>query len=260
MSNLNNAQDSNGQLISFDNNGFSLGAGGDANPSQEMVSWNWKAGGAAVTNNDGTITSQVSANKDSGFSIVKYTGNATVGATVGHGLGAKPQFILFKNLDTAVSWIAYDTINNVIGYLDITDSLTDGRRAWAVNNTDPTSTLVTLGNNQATNNTSNFIMYCWHSVDNFSKINSYTGTGSSGNSIVTGFQPSFLMVKRIDSTSNWRLYNSAMGADLELYANTDAAEASATGYLNFNSTGFEITTTGGWLNANGGTYLYMAIA
>ena len=103
-------------------------------------------------------------------------------------------------------------------------------------------------------------MYCWHSVEEYSKINSYTGTGSSGNSIVTGFQPNFLMVKRTDSTSNWRLYNSAMGTGVELYANTNAAEASATGYLNFNSTGFEITTTGGWLNANGGTYLYMAIA
>ena len=47
MSNLTNAQDSNGALTAFEDNGFSLSAGGDANPSQSLVAWNWKAGGFA---------------------------------------------------------------------------------------------------------------------------------------------------------------------------------------------------------------------
>jgi hypothetical protein len=86
-SNLNNVEFTENSLIAFNTNGFSLGSAGNQNVSNEdYVSWNWKAGGTAVTNNDGTIASQVSVNKDSGFSIVKYTGNATVGATVGHGL------------------------------------------------------------------------------------------------------------------------------------------------------------------------------
>jgi hypothetical protein len=51
------------------------------------VAWNWLANGAGVSNTAGSITSTVSANTTSGFSIVSYTGNATVaGATVGHGL------------------------------------------------------------------------------------------------------------------------------------------------------------------------------
>jgi hypothetical protein len=52
------------------------------------ASWNWLANGTGVSNTAGSITSTVSANTTSGFSIVSYTGNATAGATVGHGLGA----------------------------------------------------------------------------------------------------------------------------------------------------------------------------
>ena len=261
MSNNANAQDSNGHLTAFNNNGFTLDAGGDANPSQEMISWNWKAGGAAVTNNDGTVASQVSANKDSGFSIVKYTGSGSA-MSVGHGLSSVPELVFFKSTNASANWLVLtDSIDGSADYLTLnsTAAKTDLASGWL-----PDSTKLNFASSSSvinnTNGTQQMIAYCFHSVNNFSKINFYTGTGSSGNSIVTGFQPSFLMVKRTDSTSNWRVYNSAMGTGLELYANTDAAEASATGYLNFNSTGFEITTTGGWLNANGGTYLYMAIA
>jgi len=263
MSNLSNAQDSNGKLIAFNNNGFSLGAGGDANPSQEMVSWNWKAGGTAVTNNDGTIPTQVSANKDSGFSIATYTGSG-VAATVGHGLTQAPDIAIIKRLDYTAHWIVGTGVlssNNWAGSMYLS---TTGAYYTAINyfwDGAATSDVVKIKTDAYVNAlNATYVMYSWHSVAGYSKINSYAGTGSAGNSIVTGFQPSFLMVKRTDSTSNWRLYNSAMGTGVELYANTDAAEAAATGYLNFNSTGFEINTTGGWLNGAGGTYLYMAIA
>jgi hypothetical protein len=43
--------------------------------AETFVAWNWKANGSGVSNTDGTITSTVSANTDSGFSIVTYTGN-----------------------------------------------------------------------------------------------------------------------------------------------------------------------------------------
>lgn len=247
-----------GYISSLDSNGFTVSAGSSyANytnvNNEDYVSWNWKAEGAAVTNNDGTIASQVSANKDSGFSIVTYTGAS---GTVGHGLTSTPQIIIQKQTNGTLPWYTYippgviDSTSNYY-YLELNTTAAKGTTGA----TPPTSTTF-----NPVSNSGNFVAYCWHSVNNFSKINFYTGTGSSGNSIVIGFQPRFLMVKRTDSTSNWRLYNSAMGTGVELYANTSAAEASATGYLNFNSTGFEITTTGGWLNANGGTYLYMAIA
>ena len=279
MSNLNNPQDANGKLTSFDTYGFSLSAGGDANPSQDMVSWNWKAGGAAVTNNNGTLTSTVNVNQGAGFSIVKYTGNTTAGATVGHGLSAKPQFILFKSLDATISWIAYDTINNVIGYLDNTDSLTDGRRAWAVNNTDPTATLVTLGNNNATNPSTNMIMYCWHSVSGYSKIGTYSGNGNATGPIVyttdngtsggsNGFEPSWLMIKRTDATGEWNIFDNKRDTsdprNVTLWAQSDDSESTASqGYIydvDFLANGFQIKNTYSPFNNSSGTYLYMTFA
>ena len=47
----------------------------------------------AVSNTDGTITSQVSANPTAGFSVVTYTGTGSA-ATVGHGLGVAPEWLL----------------------------------------------------------------------------------------------------------------------------------------------------------------------
>ena len=89
-------------LTSFDSDGFSLGSGSSTNGSgNSIASWNWLAGGSASSNTDGSITSSVSANTTAGFSIVSYTGNGTAGATVGHGLGAVPSVMIFKNrIDT----------------------------------------------------------------------------------------------------------------------------------------------------------------
>ena len=259
--NLANAEATGDYIISFDANGFSLGTATNFNyyNDKQSVAYCWKAGGTAVTNNDGTISSSVSANKDSGFSIVKYVGNGISGATVGHGLGSKPQFIVFKNLDTVVSWIAYDTINNVIGYLDSTDSLTDGRRAWAVNNTDPTNTLVTLGNNQATNAASDFIMYCWHSVAGYSKIGSYSGSGVSGKEVTLDFSPGFVLIKRINAAAGWVIVDDKRGTK-ELFPNVSNAEDTTATNIVLGTNKFTLNSTGSWYNASGGTYLYMAIA
>ena len=253
-----------GYISSLNSNGFTVSAGSSyANytnvNNEDYVSWNWKAGGAAVTNNNGTLTSTVNVNQSAGFSIVKYTGNTTAGATVGHGLSTKPQFILFKGLDATISWIAYDTINNVIGYLDLPDSLTDGRRAWAVNNTDPTATLVTLGNNNATNPSTNMIMYCWHSVAGFSKIDSYNGSGVSGREVALDFNPSFVLIKRINNSTGWVIVDSKRGT-AELYPNLPNSEDATATNIVLGTNKFTLNSVGSWYNASGGNYLYMAFA
>jgi hypothetical protein len=60
------------------------------------VAWNWLASNTTASNTDGSITSTVSANTTSGFSIVSYTGTGA-NATVGHGLGVAPKMIIVKN-------------------------------------------------------------------------------------------------------------------------------------------------------------------
>ena len=221
--------------------------------------------GHLTRNNNGTIESTVSASQESGFSIVKYKGNGTAGSTVGHGLSAKPEFIIIKNLDGDIGWIAYDTINNVIGYLHLDDSLTDGRRSWAVNNTDPTSTLVTLGNNQAVNNTGNFIMYCFHSVDGYQRIGSYVGNSSSTNGpfIFTGFEPAWVIIKQINGANHWVMKDNKrstsnpraerLSANLNNIENTGAD-------VDFFTNGFQIKSTSNEVNDNNDTYFYLAIA
>ena len=79
---------------SFDSNGFTVGNGSAVNGNgYSMVGWSWKAGGAARNNTKGTLTSTISANVDAGFSIVKYTGDNSSSATIGHGLGKMPEWL-----------------------------------------------------------------------------------------------------------------------------------------------------------------------
>ena len=86
-------------LQSFDTDGFTVGTQDGLNKSGDnIVSWNWLAGGnAGSSNSSGSTSSTVSANTTSGFSIVKYTGNGSV-STVGHGLGVAPKLIIVKRL------------------------------------------------------------------------------------------------------------------------------------------------------------------
>ena len=99
-SNLSNAESSNtGEFTAFGSDGFSVGTGSTLNGSgNNIVSWNWKANGQGSSNTDGSInTTYTSANTTSGFSISTYTGTGSA-ATIGHGLGVAPKWILVKRL------------------------------------------------------------------------------------------------------------------------------------------------------------------
>ena len=279
-SNLANAQFTENSLIAFNTNGFSLGSAGNQNVSNEdYVSWNWKAGGAAVTNNDGTIISQVSANKDSGFSIVKYVGNGTSGATIGHGLGAQPDIAFFKNLDHGgnYNWSVYSNTSATgatgLLYLNLTDAFTT--TASRFNDTEPTASVITLGNDPTINDSGDdHIAYCWHSVAGFSSIGTYTGNGSTtGPSVTVGFMPSWVMIKRTSDTGSWYIFDAARAGSTTafpkmLYPNLNNIEYDTTGttyngqHITTTATTFEVDFSSAWtdLNASGSTYLYMAIA
>ena len=95
-------------LTAFGTDGFTVGTEEDVNTNSEnFISWNWKAGNSAGSSNtDGTInTTATSANTTAGFSISTYTGNATQGATLGHGLGVKPSLIIIKSTSNAEAWV-----------------------------------------------------------------------------------------------------------------------------------------------------------
>jgi hypothetical protein len=258
-------------LTSFNSDGFSLGGNDATNGVDNYASWNWLAGGTGVSNTDGTITSTVSANTTSGFSIVSYTGTGSA-ATIGHGLGAVPRMIMVKNRDAGDAWQVYhaaNTANPETDYLVLNEdaATADNINRW--NDTLPTSTLFSIGDGVEVNtNTEDYIAYCFADVKGYSKFGGYTGNGNAdGTFVYTGFKPAFVLIKRTDGIVSWRLmdnkrdpYN-VMAQTLQ--PNSSAAEVTENASGNITdslSNGFKIRATGASANASGGTYIYMAFA
>jgi hypothetical protein len=256
-------------LTSFNNDGFTLGAsGGENSNNNTYASWNWKAGTTSgqATNSYSTITpTSISFNQTSGFSIIKYTGNATAGAGVPHGLGVAPKMVIVKNLDSSsYGWYCYHVSLGATKslYLHNSDAEVTSNDRW--NGWLPDATNVSLGTNAGTNGSNNMIMYCFAEKTGYSKIGSYTGNGSADGSFVyTGFKPAFLMVKRTDSADNWTINdNKRVGYNVdnnELFANLSNAE-DTNDVLDLVSNGFKLRHTAGRHNTSGGTYIYMAFA
>ena len=233
---------------------------------RDYVGWCWKAGGTAVSNTDGTITSSVSANTDAGFSIVSYTGVAPSTGTVGHGLSSAPECVLVKDRSSSTfHWQMWHTSlssddNSLL--LNQTTAEAD-YNSWQ--NTAPTNSVVSLGAvNGVNTGSNNYIMYCWHAVEGYSKFGSYTGDGSTdGPFIYLGFTPSLIICKCSSTTGSWRMFDSARSPnnvvnDL-LLADTSGAETT-TNQMDFISNGFKIRSADNDLNGSGRTFVYMAWA
>jgi hypothetical protein len=126
---------SNGGVQSFDSDGFAIqGSSASLNMNdtgETYVAWNWKASNAtAVSNTEGTITSQVSANTTAGFSIVSWTGNGTAGATVGHGLDVAPKMVIVKSRSAVESWGVYNASLPSAAYYVILNTTSGARWYW----------------------------------------------------------------------------------------------------------------------------------
>jgi len=258
-------------LTSFDADGFSLGSLGRENASgQTTVAWNWKANGSGVSNTDGSITSTVSANTESGVSIVSYTGNNTSGATVGHGLSLKPDLIMAKNrTGSAQNWQVW---SQAMGDNVMQLNLTNAKVASTSNSVfivaDIDEDVFKLGTNPSVNGSSTtHVAYCFHSVEGFSKFGSYTGNGSTdGPFVYTGFRPAFVMVKATSGSESWNIVDDKRdnfndGNNNLLFANLSNSEASSSPhYIDFLSNGMKLSGNIGNWNTSGVTYIYMAFA
>jgi hypothetical protein len=255
------------RLNSFDSDGFSLGADTNVNTnSATYVSWNWKAGGTAVSNTDGSITSSVSAAPDAGFSIVSYTGTGSGGATVGHGLGVVPELLIIRRRDPAEAWpvwVGGAGFSNT-QYLRLNSTNAVDTATTLFNSTTPTSSVVTLGTGDFVNtNTKNYIMYAFASVSGYSAVGSYIGAGSP-TFVHTGFLPAWIMVKNVDtSTHHWVIYDNKRNTfnvmDKYLYANTSGAENDAD-RVDFVSNGFVGRANNYDISQSGVKYIYLAFA
>jgi len=259
-------------LTAFGTNGFTVGALAQMNTSAATyVGWQWQGGqGSSTSNTSGSITSTVSVNATAGFSVVTYTGNATQGATVGHGLGVVPKMIIFKARNSVQEWDVYHasvcTTNNLYLSLTTTAALASGGQTrW--NLASFSSSVFGLGIHAEVNgNTNTYVAYCWAEIAGFSKFGSYTGNGSAdGPMIFTGFRPKFIMIKRTDAVESWEIFDttrSSYNTAVELLeANSSGAESTSAGNaIDVLSNGFKQRNTRAATNASGGTYIYMAFA
>ena len=252
------------RLQSFDSDGFTLGNSTSVNKIYNYVAWNWRANGSGVSNTDGDITSTVSANTTSGFSVVKWTGTGSDG-TIGHGLGVAPKMVIVKSLANTTAWMVYHaSLGNAQEIYLNSSSGSGASTAW--NSTTPTDAVISLdgGSGNGVNASGDYIAYVFEEKKGFSKFGSYTGNGNTdGTFVYTGFKPALLIRKRTDASNDWYINdNKRAGYNPQndyLFPNTTQAE-SALQRFDFLSNGFKIRTTDGGDNASGGTYIYMAFA
>lgn len=280
-SDLTQAEYSGSILSSVNSNGFTLNTADQGNNSAETyVVWQWKAGGTAVTNTNGTISSQVSANPTAGFSVVTWTGNGSTSATVGHGLNAVPAMIICKERTGTDYWhVKHKSLastNNL--FLNVTNGTTSAASVGdgvlgdlSSSTTFGFATAGSPGNVVAVNeNGITNVAYCWSEIPGFSFFGSYTGNGSTdGPFVYTGFRPRFILIKSTTALRDWLIYDTVAsnpfntGSDGPLVPNSnDVTSYDGTAYTFFDilSTGFKPRNSTTNLNASGEVHIYAAFA
>ncbi len=264
---------SGNHLISFNSDGFTVGEGSVSNRTNysgnSYVAWAWDAGsGSPVSNTDGSITSTVKANASKGFSIATYTGDGTSGSTFGHGLGVTPDLVIVKRRNTTAPWNVYTSVTGETKYLELDSNAAVATATNRWNDTAPTSSVISLGNTNNVNGSgSTYVAYSFASISGYSKVSSYTGTGTADLAVTgLGFRPAVVIIKRTDSIDRWLISDSTRtplgdteGTNIFLDA-ANAESGSSTTAMTFDNDGFTLNGTNGMINASGGTYIYIAFA
>ena len=218
----------------------------------------------------GSTQSRVKVNATAGFSLVSYTGTGSL-ATVGHGLGAKPDVMIIRNRNGAGDdWLVYHQRLGATKNLKLNKNDPEATASNKFNDTEPTSTVFTVNTSADGNQSSqNFISYIFSEVSGYSKFGSYVGNANTdGTYVFCGFEPAFLLIKRSSSGDNnpWIGYNNKRNPFNQVnnqmvwntteWENIDANNAN----LDFVSNGFKLRNSSGGFNGNGGTYIFLAFA
>ena len=201
------------------------------------------------------------------FDEVCYTGTGSA-TTFSHNLGVAPELMIVKNRSSAgYGWLTYSATLGATKYLQVNSTAAEGTVSTYWNNTSPTSSVFSVGTAGATNASGDtYVAYLFATCAGVSKVGSYTGTGTT-KQVDCGFTGGarFVLIKRTDSTGDWYVWDSARGIvagnDPYLLLNSSAAEVTSTDYIDTYSAGFEISSTApAAINANGGTFIFLAIA
>jgi hypothetical protein len=175
--------------------------------------------------------------------------------------------MILKDRDVGENWCIYHEELGPTKFLYFTtDAAFTVSNRW--NDTAPTSSVFTLGNETQVNATGrDYVVYCFAEVEGFSKIGSYTGNGSAtdGPFVYTGFRPAFVMFKvSTNAPTGWAIIdnkrsNSFNPTDGLLQPDQNNAEGTSDKW-DILSNGFKVRTTWSAVNGSGYTVTYMAFA
>lgn len=203
------------------------------------------------------------------FDVVCYTGTGS-NTTVTHNLGVVPELMIVKvrTGSSGESWTVWNktiAASNAASTLWLNSTSSVNLLSNRFNSTAPTSSVFSVGNDGATNGSAwTYVAYLFATCAGVSKVGSYTGTGAT-QTINCGFTGGarFVMVKRTDSTGGWYVWDTTRGmvsgTDPSKLWNTSAAQVNTNSVFTI-ATGFQIVSTAAEINANGGTFIFLAIA
>ena len=274
-------------LVSFDSDGFKVGAPSNANSTNggttQKLALQWKANAGSTSSftessNDpgGTIQTNTSA----GFSIISYTGTGGPG-NIAHGLPSAPELVIFKNRGTTNVWATYHvSLGDDLKLVLNTNGAQDADGSF-MNSTIPDATNIRVGdsNNPNTNaDTGTYMCYAWSPIKGYSKFGLYEGQGNSepeNTFVYTGFTPRHVWIKRKDSANDWIVHDISLGTlngtgtikgnfgnaqTAALRINNSSSGIDGWGDIDIYSNGFCCRSAAGATCANGGDYVYAAWA
>jgi len=238
-------------LVSFDQNGFSVG-----DRAYSQINFASRAG-----------VNEIMRRAPSFLDVVCYTGTGS-NTTFTHNLGAVPQLMIVKSRTASNNWDTYCSALANTQYLVLNDTAAAATGATRWNSTTPTSSVFSVGTSTTTNASADtFVAYLFATCPEVSKVGSYSGNTSNIVTVACGFTSGarFVMIKRTDSTGDWYVWDSVRGItsgnDPYVLMNTAGVEVTGTNYVDTDTTGFKVTAAApAALNATGGTYIFLAIA
>lgn len=216
-----------------------------------------------------TIGSTATVNPSAGFAISKATMPGSGDPTIAHGLGAKPDLLIFKSTTSNENWyISHKGLTNQSTKFLRWDGAGETENANWFASTEPTSNVVTIRVGGGISANHGIIIYSWSEVEGYSKFGSYLGNGSAdGPFVYTGFKPAIVWVKyaAASGSAQWFVYDSARDIDNQVSnsLNPGSANAEATSYpIDFLANGFKIRTadSSGYNNYSNAKYVFCAWA
>ena len=243
-SNDNGAEETVAQgLTAFGSDGFTVGTDASYNTSSATyIAWLAKLGGAAVSNEDGSITTSVSVNTTLGMAAFTYTGNGSSGATLGTGVTIPSGvncWAYFKKYNTGNDWHAASEVDGTIYGMELNNTTAHSGVSNGVTDfhSDSGTTITITAGGVINDNTATYVCYLWWASE-FINIGSFEGTGNTDgtfvpflNSAGVPLMPIWSTFKDIDAAANWEIMDVARSTynpvGVELFPNTSGAESTS---------------------------------